>query len=156
MTAQDTTTIFHRVINEVVNTGDLDRADAFVAPDFVDHNVATGEPIIGLDSFKQGTAALRAAFPDIQITIEDAVAAENKIAYRIAMSGTQLGPFAGFPPCGKYCDLVGDRDRAYRRGQDHRTLAAPRHSRAAATDRRRPRPPTPDQELADQSTFTPS
>jgi steroid delta-isomerase-like uncharacterized protein len=102
MTAQDTTTIFHRVINEVVNTGDLDRADAFVAPDFIDHNVATGEPTIGLDSFKQGTAALRAAFPDIQITIEDAVAAENKIAYRIAMSGTQLGPFAGFPPSGKY------------------------------------------------------
>lgn len=101
MTAQDTTTIFHRLINEVANTGDLDRADALVAPDFVDHSVATGEPIVGIDSFKQGTAALRAAFPDIRITIEDAVAAENKIAFRLSMSGTQLGPFGGFPPGGK-------------------------------------------------------
>jgi steroid delta-isomerase-like uncharacterized protein len=100
MTVQDNKTLIRRLIDEVANTGDLDRADALVDADSVDHAaLATQAP--GLAGFKQGVAMLRAAFPDLRIAIEEILADGDKVAARLTLRGTHRGPFAGLPASGK-------------------------------------------------------
>ena len=65
MTVQDNKALIRRLIDEVANTGDLDRTDALVAADCVDHAALATQPP-GPAGFKQGVAMLRAAFPDLQ------------------------------------------------------------------------------------------
>lgn len=101
MATQGTITLVHRWVDEVLNTGDLDRADDLIALDFLDHDVPPGQTLTGLAGFKQGAAGVRASFPDIQATVEDVVAAGDKIAFRLALRGTHQGTLAGIPPTGK-------------------------------------------------------
>jgi steroid delta-isomerase-like uncharacterized protein len=101
MTAQGTTTLFHRLIDEVINPGDFERADDLIAPDHIDHITPSGQSVVGLAAFKQGTAQVRAGFPDFHATIEDALVADDKIAFRLRFRGTHLGTFAGIAPTGK-------------------------------------------------------
>jgi steroid delta-isomerase-like uncharacterized protein len=101
MTAQGTTTLFHRLVDEVLNPGDFDRADDLIAPDHIDHITPSGQSVVGLAGFKQGAAQVRAAFPDFQATIEDSLTGDDKIAFRLRMRGTHLGTFAGIAPTGK-------------------------------------------------------
>src|SRR5689334_14954627 len=100
MTAQSTTTLIHRLIDEVINSGDFDRVDELIAPDHIDHITPSGQSVVGLAGFKQGAAQVRAAFPDFRATIEDALTDGDKIAFRMRMRGTHRGTFAGIAPTG--------------------------------------------------------
>ena len=84
----------------MINTGDLDRADALVAPDFVEHNPTPGQGP-GLEGFRQVVAMLRAAFPDLHITIDDLVGEGDKVSVRLTARGTHEGPFMGMAPTGR-------------------------------------------------------
>jgi steroid delta-isomerase-like uncharacterized protein len=53
------------------------------------------------EAWKQGTAALRNAFPDIRITIDDEIAADGKVVQRWTIRGTHQGDFFGVPATGK-------------------------------------------------------
>jgi predicted ester cyclase len=55
----------------------------------------------GLDAYKQGCANNLAGFPDMHITIEDIVAAGDRVAARYTQTGTHMGEWAGFAPTGK-------------------------------------------------------
>jgi len=41
------------------------------------------------------------AFPDVRVIIEDLIGEGDKVVGRLLVSGTNTGPFAGFPPTGK-------------------------------------------------------
>lgn len=49
----------------------------------------------------------RTTFADFQITVEDLVAAEDRVAGRITMRGTHRGALAGLPPTGKSVEFSG-------------------------------------------------
>jgi steroid delta-isomerase-like uncharacterized protein len=56
--------------------------------------------------------ALRQAFPDLQIKIEDQIAERDKVVTRWTARGTHQGEFAGIPPTGKQVVMTGiDIDR---------------------------------------------
>ncbi|HEV8238498.1 MAG TPA: ester cyclase [Thermoanaerobaculia bacterium] len=78
---------------------DLDAIDAYLAPEFVDH-----DPVLGLppdrDGIRRLLSALWAAFPDLQATIHDQVAEGDKVVTRRTLSGTHTGPFTGLAPRG--------------------------------------------------------
>jgi steroid delta-isomerase-like uncharacterized protein len=75
-----------------------------VAADFVDH----GQPdLAGPEGVKAQTRALRAAFPDLTVTIEDLVAEGDLIAVRSTWRGTHQGAFRGVPPIGRRIELTG-------------------------------------------------
>jgi len=42
-----------------------------------------------------------AAFPDINVTIDDIIAEGDRVVVRMHTSGTQKGEFRGIPPTGK-------------------------------------------------------
>jgi steroid delta-isomerase-like uncharacterized protein len=73
-----------------------------VAPDFVDH----GDPdLAGPEGVKTQTRALRTAFPDLTVTIEDLVAEGDLVAVRGTWRGTHQGSFRGVPPIGRRIEL---------------------------------------------------
>ena len=64
------------------------------------HNHLPGAPtgLVGAKAVHQG---LLAAFPDSRTTIEDLVAAGDRVVMRGTLTGTNTGSFMGAPPTGK-------------------------------------------------------
>jgi steroid delta-isomerase-like uncharacterized protein len=67
-------------------------------PDFVEH---VGGVDQGREDAKQFLAAMIAAMPDMWASIEDMIAAGDKVVVRFTMTGTQHGEFMGIPATGK-------------------------------------------------------
>lgn len=56
---------------------------------------------------KQFLTGLFNAFPDIHFAIEDILGEGNKVAFRLALTGTHSGVFQGTPPTGKKISFGG-------------------------------------------------
>jgi steroid delta-isomerase-like uncharacterized protein len=69
-----------------------------VAPDFIDHD---DPDVAGPDGVKAHIKALRSAFPDLCMTVEDMVAEGDLVAVRATWRGTHQGTFRGVPPIGR-------------------------------------------------------
>jgi predicted ester cyclase len=86
---------------EVFVQGNLDVVDEVLAPDFIDHGPPVPGQPPGPEGVKLFAAAIRQAFPDLDIQIEHAVAEADLVALHITASGTMQGELAGMPPSGK-------------------------------------------------------
>ena len=106
MSAEANRALVYRVVEEVWTRGHLAVVDETFAPDYHEHNPRFGLPP-GPEGYKQGVAALRAAFPDLRLTLEDLVAAGDKVAFRYTMRGTHRGPLPGLPPTGRAFAITG-------------------------------------------------
>jgi len=94
-----------RVWEEVWHQGDLGRIDDLFTADFVRHD--PGRELRGTEQNRQFISGLRAAFPDLHFTVEDQIAAGDKVAVRYRFRGTHLGDFLGMPPTGKQVSYSG-------------------------------------------------
>ena len=99
MTTEGNKDLFWCLVEEVVNRGDLDRADEFVDAGFFDHNPPPGQSS-DVGGFKGAFASIRAAFPDFHATVEDLVCEGDRLAYRLTFRGTHRGELGGIPPTG--------------------------------------------------------
>jgi steroid delta-isomerase-like uncharacterized protein len=93
---------------DAMSSGDLAALGDLLADDFVEH-----ELLVDLPPTKQGTLQMfemmRAAFPDLQMTIDDAIAEGDKVFIRATMSGTHQGEFLGIPASGRKISVpIGD------------------------------------------------
>ncbi len=88
----------------VVNSGELNALDEFIAPDFAHHN--PGMPP-GLDVLKGMLTMYRIGFPDIHSTIEFLIVENNRAAAYTTTHGTNIGTFLGHPPTGKQFTATG-------------------------------------------------
>lgn len=103
-------TIVRRAFDEVYNQGNLDAVDELVTEDFVARSPS--EEIRGPEGMKQYVSALRAAFPDLHITVDDQFEDGDTVVTRWTARGTHLGPFLGIAPTGKQGSMTGiDIDR---------------------------------------------
>lgn len=93
-----------RRVFDVMSTGNLELADQVIAPDCVDHEQFPGLPS-GLEGFKQFVQIMRTGFPDLRVTVQDMIAAENKVAARVNLSGRHTGSFMGIGATGKTIDI---------------------------------------------------
>ena len=89
-------TLVRRVVEEVYNQGNLAVADELAVSDLVIH--LTSQEIRGREGAKEYVAALRAAFPDLHMTIEDQIAEGDRVVTRWTARGTHTGEFQGIPP----------------------------------------------------------
>jgi predicted ester cyclase len=97
MSTEDNKALVRRFFEEVFNERRLDRADEFVAPDYLDHAAVPGQAP-GLEGAKQQRWAMYfAAIPDLHATIDDMVAEGDKIAVRFTVEGTRAVGIAGRP-----------------------------------------------------------
>ena len=88
-----------RFEDEFKNKANLDIVLETDAPDFVAHGLApqplTREMLKGLG------AAVFAAFPDVKATIDDVVAAGDRVVTRVTIHATNKGAFNGIPATNK-------------------------------------------------------
>ena len=86
---------------KVWNQRKLELIDEWVTEDFVGHYSSWPEPIRGSTGFRAFVEMALAAAPDLRMTIEDTVAAGDKVVSRVTMTGTHTGPMQGFAPTGR-------------------------------------------------------
>jgi steroid delta-isomerase-like uncharacterized protein len=94
-----------RIIDEGWNRGNLEVLDELISPDFVNHTAS--EPRGSREAFKQRIQAIRIAFPDWKMSVEDMFAQGDKVVTRWRARGTHLGPLGDIPVTGKVVEVTG-------------------------------------------------
>jgi steroid delta-isomerase-like uncharacterized protein len=97
--------IVERFYHEIVNQGNLDLVDELMSSYYIEHGNPAGS---GIDGFKKFVSGLSTAFPDLQITVEDMLSEEDKVAARVTVRATHKGTFmGGILPTGKQVNYTG-------------------------------------------------
>ncbi len=86
---------------EFINTGSEKLAEELITPDALFHVPGRPEPLRGPTGYLAVIGMMRGGFPDIQWTLEEMIAEDDKVAARFTMRGTHQGSFFGVPPTGK-------------------------------------------------------
>lgn len=61
----------------------------------------------GFAGFQQWVTTIHTAFPDIHYTIEDMIAADDKVVTRVLVEGTHQDDFMGMSPTGRSFRITG-------------------------------------------------
>lgn len=100
--------LVRRFVEEVLNRANPDAAGELLHPDFAGHYPGM-PPVDGLEAWKQLASAYFSAFPDLQETVEDAVAEDDRVVYRVTWRATHTGDLMGIPPTGRRVSVAGMR-----------------------------------------------
>ena len=92
--------VVRRWIEEFKTGGDESVGDEVRSPHFVNHSAPPGAPA-GPEAGKLYFRALRAAFPDLHVRIEDMLAEGDRVVTRQTFSGTHRGEWLGVPATGR-------------------------------------------------------
>lgn len=94
-------------VYEIISTGDFERAEEIVDPDAPDNEAIPGmdPPAKLINLLKETFSEVRQAFPDMQVSVEDVIAEEDRVAARVTMRGTHRGEFQGIAPTGKRVEV---------------------------------------------------
>lgn len=87
-------------VDELFNKGNMDAAEEYVHPEFVNHEAAAHRPP-GPEGARQTVGWIRDAFSDFRFDVQDAIAEEDRVVLRVQMSGRHTSPFMSFPATGK-------------------------------------------------------
>ncbi|HYO39213.1 MAG TPA: ester cyclase [Nocardioidaceae bacterium] len=109
MEAAPNVSSLQKLVEKYVRTWDA-RAEAglvdeVIAPDVVDHQ-SVG-PADGVKGVKRDIATYHAAFPDLELTCEDYIIGEDRVAVRWSATGTHEGDGLGMPPTHRQVRLHG-------------------------------------------------
>jgi steroid delta-isomerase-like uncharacterized protein len=99
MSAEENKAIVSRIINEMVNKGNLAGVDEVLDENYIYHFPT--HDIKGPEGFKEFVKNMRKAFPDLNVTIEELIAEDNRVAVRVTMRGTFKGELMGIAPTGR-------------------------------------------------------
>jgi steroid delta-isomerase-like uncharacterized protein len=108
MSAEDNVLLVRRWFREVWNEGRIQTVHDLFAPD----GIATGQselgvPLRGPSDFAPFVERIRGAFPDINVTIEDAFGAGDKVVARWSATMTHQGDHLGMPASGQPVRISG-------------------------------------------------
>jgi steroid delta-isomerase-like uncharacterized protein len=107
MTTTANKALIVRFYEEVWGKGHLEVAAAIFAPDYVRHDLRPGTPPPGPEGMKKITSDFRAAFPNLQMTIDLILAEGDMVAARWTMAGTHTGSWGNVQPTGKQARFSG-------------------------------------------------
>ena len=97
-----------RWFDEVWNQGRVETIRELMAPDAIGVGQGgAGAAIHGPAEFQAFVERLRAAFPDMSVTVEDAFGAGDKVAVRWSATMTHQGSDLGIPASGKRVHITG-------------------------------------------------
>jgi predicted ester cyclase len=101
MSTEENKAIARRLVEEVLNKGNMAAVEEYFASNYVDHAAPPGVPP-GLEGVKMFFGAFRAAFPDLHYHIDDEIAEGDMVVHRLTGHGTMKGEFQGMPATGKH------------------------------------------------------
>jgi predicted ester cyclase len=99
-----------RLLEETFNEGRVELIDQLVAPGAINHDPALParmRQLAGPEMFKRQVSMYRAAFPDVRITVDDVIAADDKVVLRWHSEGTHQGELEGLAPTGVHGSVTG-------------------------------------------------
>lgn len=102
----DPKALCQRFYDEVVNAQRSDLIDELVSEDFIDHEEFPGTTQ-DRDGVRQFFEIMRAAFPDLECTIERMIAEGDTVAVQTTMRGTHQGELMGVPASGNTVEFAG-------------------------------------------------
>ncbi len=88
-----------RIIDEIWNQGNLSAIDELLSPEYA--GVAPPETMHGPEGYRALVTKYRAAFPDIQMTIEEMVAEGDKVSLRWSATFTHTGALDNIAATGR-------------------------------------------------------
>lgn len=98
--------LVRRYIEEVVNTGNVDRIAEFISSDYIEVHDNIEHPI-GVEGAKEHILGVRRTYPDLHVTIEQQIAEGDWVVTRITARGTHQGAWLGMKPTGKAVEITG-------------------------------------------------
>jgi steroid delta-isomerase-like uncharacterized protein len=98
--------VIRAFIEDVINKGNLDRADDLVLERFVELDPLPGQRQ-GREGLKEIIGTIRSAFPDIHWVLDEMVAEGNTVCSRFTWSGTHRDVFLGISATGKHITVKG-------------------------------------------------
>jgi predicted ester cyclase len=101
MSIEENKALIQRYIEAVWNQGNVDVLDELYDARF------NGGGYGGVAGLKAAITSYRTSFPDLHFTIEEAIAEEDKIAFRWIARGTHLGLYEGIAPTAKPITVTG-------------------------------------------------
>jgi steroid delta-isomerase-like uncharacterized protein len=104
---QENSALIRRWFEEVWNKGRMEAIDEMASPDIVGHGQAQHDTDIGMAEFKPFVVALRNAFPDMKVVIDQTIEQGDKVVARWTSTMTHKGEFLGFAPTGKKATITG-------------------------------------------------
>jgi predicted ester cyclase len=99
-----------RLIEQSFNEGNLALIDELVAPEAVNHDSglpAAMRDLRGPEGLKRVVTMYREAFPDVRMTVDDVIAADDKVVLRWHSEGTHRGELARLAPTGARGSVTG-------------------------------------------------
>ena len=91
MSLEENKVLVRRYLEEVVNTGDVDRLAEFIAPDYIDRN----DQGRGIEGAKRHVLGVRQTYPDLHVTVGQQVAEGEWVVTRVTGRGSHLGRGTG-------------------------------------------------------------
>jgi steroid delta-isomerase-like uncharacterized protein len=100
--------LVRRWFDEVWNQGREETIDELFAANGIGYGLGdTDATLRGPAEFKPFVRNLRGGLPDMRMTIEDIIAADDKVTVRVTVEGTHKGPQLGVAPSGKRVRVAG-------------------------------------------------
>lgn len=101
--------LLRRWFEEVWNKGREEAIDEMFAEDGIAHGLAEegGTPLRGASGFKPFFRKFRAAFPDIEVVVEDAITEGDKVAARCTVRGKHQSDSLGFAATQRPMEISG-------------------------------------------------
>jgi predicted ester cyclase len=106
MSIDDNKNLIRRFIEDVINTGNVDKLDEIISPNYVEVHRGTQYPI-GIEGAKEHILGVRQTYPDLHLTIEQQIAEGEWVATCITARGTHKGTWLGIKPTGKAVEYTG-------------------------------------------------
>jgi steroid delta-isomerase-like uncharacterized protein len=97
--------VVRRLVEDVINRGETGLLPALVAEEHVYHD-HTGD-LYGPEGVRLAVVETRQAFPDLRVTIDELIAAGNRVVRRFSLSGTHAGTFMAVPATGRRVQVSG-------------------------------------------------
>jgi steroid delta-isomerase-like uncharacterized protein len=108
MSVEENLQLMRRWFHEVWNEGKTESIHEFLAPDAIGiGELEDGRPLCGPAEFVPFVERIRGAFPDINIVVEDAFGAEDKVVLRWSATMTHRGDHLGMPASGPRVRIAG-------------------------------------------------
>jgi steroid delta-isomerase-like uncharacterized protein len=106
VSAEENKALARRSWEEVINRKDLAAIEECYAPDFVWHE--PDQEVRGYEQARRFVSPFFEGFPDINVTVEDAIAEGDQVVTRYTIRGTHRGETEEFgPPTDKRMELEG-------------------------------------------------
>ena len=104
------------LIEKGFNQKDSSAFEAYFSSNLKDHALPSGMPE-GFEGRRMFYTTMLAAFPDMEVRLEDAFAEGDKLVTRWSARGTQTGDMMGIPPTGRQISVGGIAIDRFENGQ---------------------------------------